>query len=209
MFLCLLLFLSMQCINSKPANKKDTKYLFYLHGRIIEDQGINAVSEKYGLYQYTKILNTLEQEGLIVKSDARKENTDVIIYAHKIVQEINTLIQSGIAPENITVLGASKGSLIAMLVSTELGNSDLNFILMGNCNDWVLENFDINLQGHILSIYEKSDEFGNSCEAIVANSKQVKTFKEIVLETNLGHGFLYQPLEDWIVPAVEWINILH
>ena len=204
LFLGLLFFVSLQCTNSKPANKKTDKYIYYLHGRIIEDQGINAVSKKYGPYKYIAILKTLEENGLIVKSEPRKENTAITIYASKITQEIKALIQTGVDPKNITVLGASKGAIITMLISTNLANSNVKFVLMGNCNDWVQSNFEIDLYGHILSIYEKSDEYGKSCASIIENSKHVKAFKEITLDTDLGHGFLYKPLEEWIVPTVEW-----
>lgn len=199
-----LLFLATQCTNPKPTEKQITNYLFYLHGRIIEDQGINAISEKYGPYEYTQILKALEQKNIKVISEARKKDTDITSYAKQITQEIRTLLQSGVSPKNICVLGASKGSVITMLVSTQLANPAMKFILMGNCNDWVLDNFDMNLQGHILSIYEKSDEFGKSCDSIIATTASVSTFKEIALETNLGHGFLYKPLKEWIQPALTW-----
>ena len=34
----------------------DADYLFYLHGKIIEDQGLPAISPDYGEYQYLAIL---------------------------------------------------------------------------------------------------------------------------------------------------------
>ena len=35
------------------------QYMFYLHGKIIEDQGLNAVSPEYGPYEYEAILEKL------------------------------------------------------------------------------------------------------------------------------------------------------
>ena len=41
-----------------PANISPNKrYLFYLHGKIIEDQGIPAISPDYGEYEYEAILD--------------------------------------------------------------------------------------------------------------------------------------------------------
>jgi hypothetical protein len=31
--------------------------------------------------------------------------------------------------------------------------------------------------------------------------------KEIVLNLGIGHGILYKPLDDWMQPAVEWVQI--
>src|SRR4030067_991612 len=35
------------------------RYMFYLHGKVIEDQGIPAVSPEYGKYEYEAILEKL------------------------------------------------------------------------------------------------------------------------------------------------------
>ncbi|MEJ2266970.1 MAG: hypothetical protein P8X95_26290, partial [Anaerolineales bacterium] len=45
------------------------RYLFYLHGRIIEDQGIPAISPDYGEYEYGAILEKLSAYGFVVISE--------------------------------------------------------------------------------------------------------------------------------------------
>jgi hypothetical protein len=187
-------------------DKNDKKYLFYLHGRIIEDQGAeNAVSEKFGKYEYQKILKTFEDAGFQVISEARPKDTDADKYADKIVGEIKLLLEAETTAKQITVVGASKGSLIAQLISTRLANKSVNFVLMANCNKWVEENYQINLHGRILSIYEKSDTIGgNSCESIKNNSKGISEYKEIEINTKLDHGFLYKPLKEWVEPTISW-----
>ena len=49
-----------------------SRYLFYLHGRIVEDQGVNAVSPEYGRYRYSTILQRLAGHGFVVVSEARR-----------------------------------------------------------------------------------------------------------------------------------------
>ena len=46
-------------IMSGPPEKADlkAKYLFYLHGRIVQEQGLQAVSPKFGASEYDEILN--------------------------------------------------------------------------------------------------------------------------------------------------------
>jgi hypothetical protein len=51
------------------------RYLFYLHGRIIEEQGARAVSPDYGRYEYAAILQRLSGEGFTVISEVRPRNT--------------------------------------------------------------------------------------------------------------------------------------
>lgn len=45
------------------------RYMFYLHGRIIEDQGIPAVSSEYGTYEYEAILEKLASHGFTMISE--------------------------------------------------------------------------------------------------------------------------------------------
>lgn len=47
-----------------------SRYLFFLHGQIVENKGIRPTSEKYGTYEYRKILDTFKKKGFIVISEA-------------------------------------------------------------------------------------------------------------------------------------------
>ena len=70
------------------------QYLFYLHGQIIEDQGIHAVSAKYGEYEYEAILDELQAYGFVIISERRPRDTDTEIYAHKIVEQVTLLLKA-------------------------------------------------------------------------------------------------------------------
>jgi len=180
------------------------KYLFYLHGRIIEEKGIRPFSEKYGVYEYEKILETFKNKGFFVISEAREKNTSVSRYAQKVVSQVKALLKAGVPPGNITVVGASKGALIAMLVSTSLANKDVNFVFIAGCNDMIYHRFDINFCGNILSIYDESDELVGTCQMFFKNSTGINQYKEIKLKVGTGHGILYKPLKEWVEPVVKW-----
>ncbi len=79
-------------------------YLFYLHGRIVEIQGENAVDTQngYGSYEYNKIINTFKKNGFRVISEVRPANTRVIPYAKKVVHQIDSLISLGVPARKIT-----------------------------------------------------------------------------------------------------------
>jgi hypothetical protein len=178
--------------------------LFYLHGKIVEDQGSEAFSERFGKYQYTEIVQAFEKTGFRVISEVRPPDTDRLKYAEKVAGQIRDLIRQGIKPSSITVVGASKGGVIAMTVSTLLQNPDLNFVLLANCNEGIRQSYDIRLCGRMLSIYEASDEIGGSCTAFFEDADCELISDEMRLETGLGHGFIYRPLDSWVKPAISW-----
>ena len=72
-----------------------------MHGRIIEDLGAdNAISEKFGKYEYKEILRKFESEGFEVISEQRPKDTDVKEYSTKIAVEIKEQIKKrGFRPE--------------------------------------------------------------------------------------------------------------
>lgn len=187
---------------SIPTNSD--RHVFYLHGAIVEQQGPTAVSERFGSYDYAGILTQLRASGLTVISELRPRDTDVSAYADTMVSQVENLIERGISPSNITIVGASKGAIIATLVSARLRNPEVGYVLMASCNDWLIERYDPHLNGKVLSIYEQSDELAGSCKALAERSRDLARFEEIRLETGLAHGFLYRPLPEWVAPAVGW-----
>lgn len=199
-----------QTLNLNSSNNStESRYMFYLHGKIIEDQGIYAVSDLFGAYEYQNILDTLENAGFKVISEARPQHTDPGEYARKVVAQIERLIKTGIAPENITIVGASKGALIAILISSMLKNEKINFVFMGVCTEDSLAYFEsnkINICGNILSIYEHSDKGVSSCEKLIERSLCEGISKEIELNLGTGHGFLFKPSRSWVTPVIQWAN---
>ena len=189
----------------------DQRYLFYLHGKIIEDQGLPAISPDFGEYEYEAILEQLSGFGFVVISEQRTRGTDGVEYARKIAEQVTTLIDAGIPAQNITVVGASKGGAIAIYVSHFLENESVNFVLMAICHpDYVdiLIRDKITLYGNVLSVFDSIDEYAGSCQELftLSEGKGLSRFDEIVLDVGTGHGILYQPLDDWILPVVQWAN---
>lgn len=187
----------------------EKQYLFYVHGRIIEDQGLPAVSPDFGEYEYPAILEKFSGYGFVVISELRAKNTNSSAYAQRVADQVTTLIAAGVPPGNITVVGASKGGAIAVLASNLLTNAQLNFVIMAICNpemvnEWVQNG--LVLYGNVLSIYDASDELAGSCQDLflISEGKGLTKYDEIVLNIGTGHGILYQPLDVWVVPTVKW-----
>lgn len=180
------------------------RYLYYLHGKIIEDSGPSGVSPRFGAYDYRGIVKAFERSGLTVVSEVRPKGTDPSAYADKVVADVRRKLASGVPASHITIVGASRGALIAMFASSRLRNDAVRYVFLANCNDRIERNFAPRFTGQVLSIYESSDEFGQSCRPIARRSKALKRFSEIRLQTGLGHGMVYRPLSAWVGPATDW-----
>jgi hypothetical protein len=188
------------------------RYMFYLHGKIIEDQGIPAVSPEFGEYQYEEILMTLQGYGFEVISEQRPKNANGWEYAQRTARQITKLLTAGVPPGSITVVGASKGASIATFVSALLGNFELNYVLLGSCHPTLIDECKqegLALSGNVLAIYDFADvEYSGPCKELFGFSegKGLNRHDELVLHVGTGHGILYQPLPEWILPTVQWAN---
>lgn len=190
------------------ASETEQKYIFFLHNKWIEDHDLDVPHPKYGLAEYNKITTAFETEGFYLISEKRKANTDVKTYAGHVVKQIDSLLNRGVAPGNITVVGTSKGGMIAQYVSTLAKNPELKFVFIGASFTGQVQSFpDINPCGKILNIFEKSDEGSFSFqERIEATNGEVTSFEEIELSTGKQHGFLFPLLNEWFRPTVTWAS---
>lgn len=191
------------------------KYLFYLHGKIIEDQGIpRPRSEKFGYYEYEKILQTFRSRSFTVRSEIRPAHTEIRAYAEKVAGEVRRLLRDGVPPGHITVVGASKGGVIAIITSALLQNRNINFVFLACCHEAalkILQDMGMQVAGNILSIYDAADNTGcGPCQGFftAAQGKKLGRTKEIVLNIGLGHGILYRPFPEWVEPVVAWAQNL-
>jgi hypothetical protein len=179
------------------------RYLFYLHGYIVEAGNPRPTSSRFGVYEYESILETFKQAGFVVISEARRKDPEVAPYARKVEQQVSQLLNAGVPPKQITVVGASQGSWIAMFASTYLKNRDLNFVVIAACAaDPGLLRL-VNLHGNVLSIYEKSDG-AQSCQEYRTDATGINDWKEIEVNTGLKHGFLFRPMKEWTEPTIDW-----
>jgi len=189
-----------------------SRYLFYLHGKILEDQGIPAISPEFGEYQYQKILSVLEGYGFAVISEQRPKNADGWEYAQRTARQVADLLKAGVPPGSITVVGASKGGSIATVTSHLVGNPEVNYVLLGTCHPTLVDEWKqggLILSGNVLAIHDfEDDEYSGSCEELfsLAEGKGLNHHDELVLQVGTGHGILYQPLPEWVLPTVKWAN---
>jgi len=208
MRITLLLAIILFSVLIDSQEEENARFIFFLHNRFLETHELDEFHPEYGRTEYKEIISEFRKKGFNVISEKRDGNVNAREYAIGIVNQIDSLLQNGIASRKITIVGTSKGGYIAQYVSTLAENPDLNFVFIGSFQNNDIETIpDINYCGNILTIYEKSDPFGVSAIERKRNSScKIKEFKEIELNTGLGHGFLFKPLDEWIQPTIKWAN---
>jgi acetyl esterase/lipase len=189
--------------DAAPPPRHDA-VVIYLHGRFVEDSGPDGVHPEHGPYRFHAIVRALSRKGVEVVADQRAPGSDVGAAAAHVVAVIQERLRRGVPAERIMVIGASKGAVIAALVSSRLDEPGVRYVLMAACNEWLEATHRPRLHGHVLSLFERSDPIGHSCRPIAAESPALSRFAEIELDTGLGHGFLYRPRRAWVEPALDW-----
>lgn len=201
-FLSYFIFSLFSC---NPYSSND-RHIIYLHGKIIEDQGKHAVSEKFGPYKFDAIVNKLKETGAIVHADIRDNKTNFTKYCQIISKQISQIVESGVPPNLITVIGASKGGVMAMQISSTTVYP-INYVLLGANNKALEKTNKWILQGNVLGIYEATDQIaGKNYDYWINRSKQTSHFEQLEIKTGLGHGFIYSPRVEWLDPTLVWIN---
>ncbi len=181
-------------------------YVVFLHGKIVEDKGPRPTHERFGVYEYRQILDRLAAEGFQVISEARPKDTDTGRYAAKVVGQVQRLLQAGVPPARIAVVGFSKGGGIAIQASSLLRDDRVNFAFLAACGPWIFEQTAVRPAGRVLSIYEASDRGGVSCQPLFDRGSPGMRKKEIRIDTGKEHGAFFQPRPVWLRPLAEWLR---
>ena len=185
------------------------RYLFYLHAKIVEDEGLPAVSPAHGEYEYGAILDRLASFGFVVVSEIRPKDASSTAYAERVSSQVDALLEAGVPPTHITVVGASKGAYIAALVSHAVPTPDVRYVILSMCDAetvaYMIEQ-GTDLHGDVLALRDAADtpDLVGSCEALFTFSHEMDRHGEIVVNVGTGHGILYQPLDAWVLPTVQW-----
>jgi hypothetical protein len=182
------------------------RYVIYSHGLIVEGDNPRPEHPKFGAYEFVKIKEALFYEGdFNLIAHHRSVNTNIDTYVETLESWVRRLVEAGVRPSKITVVGFSRGSHLTAFASDKLGGMALNTALLASCMGGDIQaQPPLNLRGNLLSIYETSDVMG-TCEELAAHS-QLTSFREISISTGLTHGAFFLPLSEWVVPLRAWIR---
>jgi len=215
LFICLLIFFMLIQVPSALSGQSSydmptqidpsEKYLFFLHNYYVETKGPD------GDCRYKDILNAFSDQGFVVISEIRTGKIIPCTFATKVVQQVKTLLASGVPPQNIIVSGHSKGGVIGLCAASQLESSNVKFVIMAGCEISGIKKYKLypdftKLKGNILSVYAKSDLVAGSCKNSFSMASQGLAATEIEIESDAGHRLFFAPDQIWLAPVIEWIN---
>jgi pimeloyl-ACP methyl ester carboxylesterase len=187
------------------------RHLIYLHGRIVQDQqSARPRHPEWGYYELEQILETFRKRGFVVTGEIRPKAASLGESADRVPAQVRALLASGVPAERVTIVGGSMGASIAFLASVRLQDARLRFAVLGACLSAnvraLVKDEGKAPSGRILAVRETSDELTGGCERWQEDGDAGAALvgREIVLNTGLGHGFLYRPLPEWVEPVVRW-----
>ena len=183
----------------------EEKYVFYSHGLIVEGDNLMPVDERWGVYDFIAVRKALADPHYNLISYHRPVNTVADEFAEKLAVDVRKLLQAGVKPENITLLGFSRGGEITLLASDKLRLDKINTILLAVCGGFVKEHQEYQAYGKLYSIYETSD-FAGSCQFLTDRNNKTHSFQETAISTGKEHGAFYQPLPQWLKQVKTWVK---
>jgi len=198
-----------QIFTDAPATiDANARYLFHMHGLIVELQGPNAQG-RYGQYRYHWTVEALADHGFVVISEVRSR-TQIQTYAATVARQVAKLRAGGVPADHITVTGISKGGEITVLTTAAIGDPEVRFVVLAGCGRLDVFNVSGGLealgrrpQGRVLSIYDRSDREAGSCARYFPQAPGL-AFEEVVLDVGRGHALFYTPERVWVDRVVEW-----
>ena len=182
-------------------------YVFYSHGLIVEGTDPRPIHPDFGRYEFPEIVEEIFRDGgFHLIAHHRPSGTDQDEYSDQVVNWVHQLVEAGVRPDNITLVGFSRGAQITLKASNQLSDLGINTAVMAVCFDGDFPSEpEIRLSGRVLSIYETSD-LVKSCDAILSRSVDATSTKEIAISTGLEHGAFYTPRLEWIEPLKSWLS---
>ena len=186
----------------------EQSYVFYSHGYIVEGDNPKPIDKRngWGLYDFPAVKEALSDENYNLIAYQREKNTDPFKYANELNSQIRKLVAAGVNPENIAIVGFSRGAFITGLTSDKVSDLAIDTVLLAGCGRLVSKKHsDIKVYGDVLSVYEESDR-ANTCKLLKRKSRYVDSFTEIQINTGLSHGAFYRPIPEWVKPVKAWLT---
>ena len=180
------------------------QHLFYSHGYIVEGDNPRPVHPRYGVYDFPAIVAALQQPGRVVHARHRPAGQSVDAHARVLADEVRALLQQGVRPEQIVLLGFSRGGVITLKASALLQQPQLRLVLLASCFPG-LGKRPLRPVGRLYSLYEQSDAVG-SCQPLLQQWPDLRLQEERSIHTGLGHGAFFQPRTEWLDILSTWLD---
>jgi pimeloyl-ACP methyl ester carboxylesterase len=182
------------------------RYVIYSHGLIVEGDDPSPTHPSFEPYEFPEIKTALfDGGGFNLIAHHRPANTDADGYVMVLESWVRRLIEAGVSPQRITLVGFSRGGYLTGMASSRLKDVGLNTALMAACVGGRLGGGPpLPFSGNVLSIYETSDQ-ALSCDGLATDDSPI-SFDEVAISTGRRHGAFFVPLMEWLDPLRDWIR---
>ena len=94
---------------------------------------------------------------------------------------------------------------MTIVTSSLLVDTEISFVILAACTGWMTKAKETRLNGHVLSVFEQSDQT-YSCDELANRTPKPLSFEEFSINTGKEHGAFYLPDDAWLVPVLDWIQ---
>ncbi len=148
-------------------------------------------------------VRAFEEQGFLVHMMGQGSESDTD-YIFRVRDEVRGLIDRGVPPSAITVLGSGRGSPAAAMVSAATGHRQVNYVMLGRCELALTDDPNFRMSGRVLGLRDAEDRNSRSCRPLWRNSPRVTQRRDVVVHTGLGASLFNAPREAWLRPVAEW-----
>lgn len=192
------------------------RYAIYLHGIGLDRPADDAVRARF-----SAVTRSLADAGIQVIAEVRGPGTikkspeDLDAYARKVASQVAALRTAGVPPRNISVIGYSRGGVIALMSAGFVAHPEVGFAILAGCVSErgaakkfvpVLMRYAEKLDGRFLSVVEESDADFSSCEPYFERAGAKPVRSETLLRTGKGHLLFAEPVDAWVAPVTQWVH---
>lgn len=112
-------------------------YVFYSHGNIVEGNDSRPKHPRYGVYNFPAIKRELADSEFDLIAYHRPQNTNPAQYAKDLAAQVRQLLDAGVAPGRITILGFSAHWEIQALLRSGISLGDVLKIASWNAGEYI------------------------------------------------------------------------
>ena len=123
-------------------------------------------------------------------------------------RSVRSLLNRGISAERISVIGNGDSSSAAVLSSAMTANRNVNYVLLGECDAGLRQDYHFTMSGRVLGIHDDNDgkTRSNSCRSLWQGSPRVTERQQLTLNTEYGESLFDVPRDEWTHPVMAWIE---
>lgn len=159
---------------------------------------------------YNDTLKKIAAEGYIVISNPLDSKSDYNDTIEKLKSNVGFLLSGNVQPKNIAIVGIREGGAVALRLSSQLNQADINFILVSAIPkknpEKMMPGDDAIITGKIYNVYDREDLNNGSCKVFFKNYKGARFIRDVRLRTGKGEKMATEALDAWIPPALLWLG---